>query len=161
MQSVSRGYLGGEARISLRCFARWAKDVGYSIPLELESLAANIKRADETADRQPERVSADATPETRADNMPPSQAAAAENEIYRTGLPGRPTSWHLIEAECQRRFTAGERHPGKTGESPAEWARELSTWLGTAHPSAPQVVPKTLSNKLGGLLRKLEAREAP
>jgi hypothetical protein len=30
---------------------------------------------------------------------------------YRTGLPGKPTSWHLVEAECRRRHNDGERHP--------------------------------------------------
>jgi hypothetical protein len=79
---------------------------------------------------------------------------------YRTGLPGKPTSWHLIEPECRRRYAAGERHPNKsTGlESPTEWANVLIRWLQSSHPAAAPMELKTLaSNKLPGLLRQLKA----
>jgi len=82
----------------------------------------------------------------------------------RTGLSGRPTSWdHLIEPECRRRYHEGERHPGKVGESPTEWARVLRDWLIKTHKPAPVPKEKTLTNKLSGLLRNLEAAppEAP
>jgi putative DNA primase/helicase len=47
-----------------------------------------------------------------------------EAPIYHTGLPGKPTSWSLIEGECRRRYYAGERYVLKgDAESPSEWAR--------------------------------------
>jgi hypothetical protein len=73
-----------------------------------------------------------------------------------TGLPGRPTkSWDLIEKECRARYSSGERHSKN-----AEWARALLTWLSANHPDAALPKPKTLENKLGGLLRVLR-NESP
>ena len=63
-----------------------------------------------------------------------------------TGLPGRRTSWHLIEPECRRRYAAKERHPGRAGESRAEWACTLITWLKATHPKAPVPKPKSVKN---------------
>jgi len=57
-----------------------------------------------------------------------------EEPVYRTGLAGKPTSWHLIEAQCRRRWHAGERHPGKVGESRSDWARILLEWLSVSTP---------------------------
>jgi|GEM_PF-6898714 hypothetical protein len=93
---------------------------------------------------------------------PPAAAPQAPDAIpYQTGLPGRPSSWSLAEAECRRRWKANERHPGRAGlESPAEWARVLRAWLQSAHPGAALPEPKTLTNKLGALLREL-AKDAP
>jgi hypothetical protein len=72
---------------------------------------------------------------------------------YRTGLPGKPTSWHLVEAECRRRHNDGERHP-----TTAEWARVLFEWLNTRHPDAARLTLKTLRSKLASLLRELKAK---
>jgi hypothetical protein len=79
----------------------------------------------------------------------------------RTGLAGRPTSWHLIEAECRRRYAAKERHPGIGGESRADWADTLIDWLKAAHPHAPVPKVKTVTNKLAGLLHELETQQPP
>ena len=83
--------------------------------------------------------------------------------IYRTGLVGKPTSWHLIKAECRRRYKTDERHLNSaTGaESPAEWARVLIDWLKSAHKEAPWPTHKTLTNKLSGFLRELQGFRAP
>lgn len=91
--------------------------------------------------------------------QPQVAPAVDANDVIpdRTGLAGRPTSWHLIEAECRQRYEARERHPGKAGESRAEWARVLIGWLGAEHPSAAVPQVKTLTNKLGKLLRELVA----
>jgi hypothetical protein len=70
--------------------------------------------------------------------------------VYRTGLPGKPTSWSFIETECRQRYAANERY-----ESVAEWARVLLDWLKSHHPSAAQPKEKTLTNKLSPLLREL------
>jgi len=81
---------------------------------------------------------------------------------YRTGLAGKPSSWHLIESECRRRYQAGERYPNKAGrEMSAEWARVLGAWLSQNHPDAAPVTQKALSNKLAGLLRELQAATPP
>jgi hypothetical protein len=79
----------------------------------------------------------------------------ATDQVYLSGVAGRPTSWDLIEAECRRRYAEGERHPGRVGESAAEWARELRPWLQSNHEKAPQPTEKTVSNKLSPLLREL------
>ena len=82
----------------------------------------------------------------------------AESRIYHTGVPGKPTSWSLIEAECRHRYNAGERHVSKGGaQSPSEWARILLHWLQGKHPSAPRPTLKTLSNNLSPLLSRLRA----
>jgi hypothetical protein len=67
----------------------------------------------------------------------------------------------MIEAECRRRYEEGERHPGIAGESAAEWGRMLIAWLREAHKDAPMPKEKTLSNRLGELLRRLAANAPP
>lgn len=69
-----------------------------------------------------------------------------------TGLPGKPSSWHLIEAECRRRYQAGERH-----EKTAEWARQLRAWIMSQHPGMPPPTEKTIANRLPELLRELRS----
>jgi hypothetical protein len=89
----------------------------------------------------------------RTEAVEPSSASSSGIPfLYQTGLAGRPTAWSLIEAECRRRCGKGERHTTR-----AEWARVLINWLRSTHEGAPAVQPKTLTNKLGGLLRELEA----
>jgi hypothetical protein len=82
-----------------------------------------------------------------AENVAADDAAA-----YRTGAAGRPGSWYLAQAECRRRYTAGERYP-----TIADWARELAAWLQAEHPAAPPLTHKTLTNNLSPLLRQLRA----
>jgi hypothetical protein len=86
------------------------------------------------------------------------RAASDCGATYRAGLLGRPTSWHLIEGKCRQRYQAGERYPNNAGrEVTTEWARVLGAWLSQNHPDAAPVTQKTLSNKLAGLLRELQA----
>jgi hypothetical protein len=75
---------------------------------------------------------------------------ATTQAVYRTGLPGKPSSWYLIEAECRRRYAQGARHP-----TIAEWARILIAWLQLTHKDAPAPTVKTVSHRLSGLLREL------
>ena len=83
-------------------------------------------------------------------------AAAPDDVEEPIELPGRPTSWPLVEEECRRRYIEdGERHPGKRGERPAQWARVLLAWLRETHPSAPPLSSKTAQNNLSKLLREL------
>lgn len=79
--------------------------------------------------------------------------ALAPGVTYKTGAPGRPTSWSLIEGEFWRRWKSDERHPGKAGESPAAWAKALRNWLINKHPLAAIPLEKTISNKMSPLLR--------
>lgn len=86
------------------------------------------------------------------------ESMQASGEIYSTGLPGRPSSWSLIEDEFKRRWTAGERHKvtGDDGRELArEWASVLRSWLNSEHPKAAKPTEKTIRNKLGPILRKL------
>ncbi len=93
----------------------------------------------------------------------PEVPARAAEPIYRTGVAGRPTSWHLVECECRRRYAAGERHPNASNgrESPSEWARVLIEWCTANHPHAPPATRKALSNRLSALLRQLAADAPP
>jgi hypothetical protein len=88
-------------------------------------------------------------------------ASVQGTTVYRTGLPGKPSSWHLIEAEGRRRYAEGERHSGRVGESAAEWARVLIDWLKATHKDAPTPTGKTVANKLAPLLHELAAAPRP
>lgn len=98
---------------------------------------------------------------TGTDQAYSSSKTIDEQRVYRTGLPGKPTSWHLIEAECRRRWQAGERSPGNVGESRSEWARILLGWLEREHPGAPRPTEKTVKSKLAGLFRELARSARP
>ncbi|WP_026605905.1 hypothetical protein [Methylocapsa acidiphila] len=80
---------------------------------------------------------------------PPS---TADTPAYQTGLPGRPTSWFLVEAEVRRRFG-----PDCASKATAEWTLDMSAWVAHEHPNAPTPKNKTLGNRLAGLLRELKA----
>jgi hypothetical protein len=90
---------------------------------------------------------------TLADVVQPSEPPTTV--VYRTGSAGRPTSRDLIEGELRRRWADGERHPRAGIENSSAWARELSDWLRTNHPEAPQLTPKTIINNISQPLRKL------
>jgi hypothetical protein len=60
---------------------------------------------------------------------------------YHTGLPGRPTIGHLIEAELRRRITAGECQATVTAE-----AQALREWAISTHPDAPAATAGTIEN---------------
>jgi hypothetical protein len=124
-------YFDEEPVVKLRTFAAWAVSVvEWQVPPELLKLATDT--------RGPDRA-------------PASKATSVEEVVYRTGVAGKPTSWHLIVSECRRRFGADERHP-----TTMEWATALRDWLRTAHPNAPAVTLKTLTNRLPALLRELK-----
>ena len=103
------------------------------------------------------------SPSDASKSSGPAAPPSAAEPIYRTGVAGRPTAWHLVAGECRRRYAAGERHPkALTGrESPSEWAPVLIKWLGANHPDAPAITKKTLSNKLPALFRELAADTLP
>lgn len=72
------------------------------------------------------------------------ERALSRETPVRSGAPGRPTSMHLIEAEFARRVANGKTLPTLTAE-----ANALAQWLKNTHPTAPQVKPKSIRNKLG------------
>jgi hypothetical protein len=99
------------------------------------------------------------TPIEILDELPPVAAVEplevaavdpAEQTVYRTGAIGRPTSRDLVLAEFRRRYDDAERH-----DSIAEWSRILAAWLGTRHPEAPQLTPKTIRAHIRSLLPEL------
>lgn len=78
--------------------------------------------------------------------------STADPTVYKTGLPGRPTSWSFVEAEVRRRFG-----PACRSKPTAEWAREMRAWLTEEHPSVALPTEKTLRNQLVRLIRQLKA----
>jgi hypothetical protein len=67
----------------------------------------------------------------------------------RTGVPGRPTSIHLVEAEFVARCDRKE-----VKASLAEEAEVLAAWLRNEHPNSPRLTAKTIKNNLRGLYRQ-------
>jgi hypothetical protein len=61
----------------------------------------------------------------------------------RTGAPGRPSSMHLVEAEFDRRVSAGESWKSKLAV-----ADDLAAWLRREHPRMPKLTSKTILNRL-------------
>lgn len=78
-------------------------------------------------------------------------AIGPDVDMYSTGVPGRRTSRHLVEAEMQRRFAAGEQAPSMSQE-----AAVLLEWLRNNHPTAPRMTAKTIYNRLLDLYRELK-----
>ncbi len=71
-------------------------------------------------------------------------------EPAKTGVPGRPTSKHLVIAELAERARAGRLPPTLTGAS-----RDLAYWLSTAHPAMPRMGEKAIANAIREEYRKL------
>jgi hypothetical protein len=83
----------------------------------------------------------------------PTVAPEVKADPYRTGLPGRPTIGHLIEAKLRRRIAAGEFNP--TIKAEAEALRE---WAISTHPNAPAPTPKAIQNLIRDLYNALVRR---
>ena len=81
------------------------------------------------------------------------EARSAPSPAIRTGVSGRPTSRHLIEAEMRRRAATGQMQ-----EKIAAEARALSVWLGEKHPEFPQMKPKSISAALLPLHQELSGK---
>jgi hypothetical protein len=75
---------GGEPKVTLQAFTRWAIDIGWLVPQELVELAGYNLQTNKSADH---------------------------GVRYQTGMAGKPSSWHLLESEVRRRHANGERHP--------------------------------------------------
>jgi hypothetical protein len=69
--------------------------------------------------------------------------SASDAVLPRTGVPGRPTSMHLVRVEYHARWERGE-----VLDSIGKEAETLSRWLMYTHPTAPRLTPKTISNNL-------------
>ena len=77
-------------------------------------------------------------PVRRSSEEPPA------NHCYRTGLPGKPSSIYLVEAELDQRVAAGAKWRSKQG-----CAEELASWLKAEHPHSPRATAKTIATRLG------------
>lgn len=70
----------------------------------------------------------------------------------KSGLPGRPTSKHLIMRELERRFAAGMMLPSVGKEAGALW-----DWLRLTHSDDPPGTAKTIENQIRARHRELRA----
>lgn len=75
-------------------------------------------------------------------------------EPAKTGVPGRPSSKHLVLAELAERAREGGLPSTLAGA-----ARELSSWLSTTHPTMPRMGEKAIANAIRKDYRKLTAPE--
>jgi len=81
---------------------------------------------------------------------PPVPAATAPQPPEpTTGAPGRPSSMHLVEAEFERRCTAGTLAP-----TLKEQARLLEEWFRRQYPETQPVTAKTIDNRLRDPFRR-------
>jgi hypothetical protein len=73
----------------------------------------------------------------------PADEPADGVEVYRTGVPGRPTSKQLVEQEHARRLAEGKAHVTLADE-----ARHLAAWLVQRHPHAPSLTAGSVENSV-------------
>ena len=73
----------------------------------------------------------------------------------KSGLPGRPTSWHLIEAQFRKRWAVANNSEKKS-KSLAAWVSELAAWLKEKHPEATRCTEKTIKNALRPVLAECQ-----
>jgi hypothetical protein len=71
---------------------------------------------------------------------------------HRTGLPGRPGAWHIVEAEHLRRKEANLAATTKTAEAEALLAYYAA--YRDKHPDAPPLTAKTIKNRLGPYIHR-------
>ena len=95
-------------------------------------------------------------PKVTHPSSPPVPAVAALQEPPApqppeptTGAPGRPSSMHLVEAEFERRCTAGTLAP-----TLKEQARLLEDWFRRHYPETQPVTAKTIENRLRDPFRR-------
>jgi hypothetical protein len=86
-----------------------------------------------------------------AQEDPPCIASAPPDT--HSGMPGRPTSRHLYEAELERRHTTGEMLPAVGQEAEA-----LLAWLKSSHPNLAAGRPRSIENNIRDQHRALKAR---
>jgi hypothetical protein len=89
-------------------------------------------------------------------DLPPTEEPPTHEPTYRTGLPGRPTSRHIITLEAVRRLDAGEA-PSSLGQ----FSSDLSKWLKRVHPEAAPAEAGTIENRLRVLWRTSRRSGSP
>ena len=72
---------------------------------------------------------------------------------YSTGLPGRPSSKHLIEGEFSRR-----RDHGEIAGTLAAEAEHLESWLAVTHREAPGASAKAIKNMIRTLYNEVKSK---
>jgi hypothetical protein len=78
-------------------------------------------------------------------DIPPAAPVVTTEQAdrYRTGLPGRPTIAHLIEAKLRQRIAAGECEATLSAET-----RALRQWAISTHPNAPPPSTGAIENRI-------------
>lgn len=77
-------------------------------------------------------------------------ACAGPNAAISSGVPGRPTSKHIVACEITRLEEAGEKR-----RTILAWAKELSGWLAENHPAVPQMSPGRIRTAFSSRLRPM------
>ena len=73
----------------------------------------------------------------------PNDEAPGERKTFTTGMPGRPTSKHLIQELARRRLNVGDYPP-----TLVEFSKQLADELIRAEPKAVPMKPKTVGNAI-------------
>jgi hypothetical protein len=84
-----------------------------------------------------------------------ADSATETPDPYQTGLPGRPTIAHLIDAEFQRRVRARETLTSISAE-----ANALREWALTHHPAAPTPKPRSIENQIRSQYSRIKGQAA-
>ncbi|SDR52676.1 hypothetical protein SAMN05519103_04562 [Rhizobiales bacterium GAS113] len=90
----------------------------------------------------------------RGQGAAPEAKRTLRDATYRTGLPGKPSSFHLVEGEFRRRAERGDQHPTLVKE-----AEHLAAWLKSEHPAGAPCTAKVIRNRLAEAFRK--AKRSP
>ncbi len=86
----------------------------------------------------------------------PHTGAPGERKTLKTGMPGRPTSKHLVLERARRRLDAGN-----PPSSLAQLSRELADALRKEEPGAAPMTAKTVSNAIRDLWRAHQKPRKP
>ena len=81
------------------------------------------------------------------------QLGVQEQQVAKTGAPGRPSSMHLALAEHRRRLENKLCEGSRTAE-----AKALAEWLKLTHPDEPPLTYKTILNTLPSEFQPLNGR---
>lgn len=95
------------------------------------------------------------TPEQKSTVEEYLQGGVEETRPSKSGMPGRPSSMHIIEAEFQRR-----KESGSIAESLNAESTQLESWFKKQHPDNPPVTAKTIANRLRDNFRTYHKKSA-
>ncbi len=111
---------------------------------------ARGRQPEETSDRSGFDIRKAPPAESLASDPPTPQAP------YLTGMPGRPTSRHLLLRKMETRKAAGE-----LASSWPEEAAYLAEWLLVEHPEAPPIKKDSIKRTLGDDYKRIKSQDKP